>query len=110
MWLRDALPQHLSQARINARVFIYGYDSQLIESDSFQEITDLGREFKNKMVQLTQSSTLSATSRLIVLGHSLGGIIVKQVRLRSQESPAVLFYDLHIPGSYISAQDCVIVS
>ena len=80
MWLRDSLPQHLAGAKVQARVFIYGYDSRLIESDSFQEISDLGAEFKNKLVQLTQNSP-AQTRRLILLGHSLGGILVKTVSL-----------------------------
>lgn len=81
MWVRDALPQHLAQAGIHARVFTYGYDSQLIKSDSFQEISDLGLEFMNKMVQLTQSSAALGMKRLILIGHSLGGILVKQVNI-----------------------------
>lgn len=80
MWLRDALPQHLIRARVHVRVFIYGYDSQLIESDSFQEISDLGRSFKNIIVQLTQNGATSKPRNLVLLGHSLGGILVKQVR------------------------------
>jgi hypothetical protein len=39
MWLRDALSFDLP----NARILIYGYDTGLIQSNSFQNLTDLGR-------------------------------------------------------------------
>lgn len=39
MWLRDALPLDLPVARI----LIYGYDTQTVESSSFQNLADLGR-------------------------------------------------------------------
>ncbi|OMP83587.1 hypothetical protein BK809_0004968 [Diplodia seriata] len=41
MWLRDALPYNLPQARI----FIYGFDTQLPNSQSFQSLDDLGKGF-----------------------------------------------------------------
>lgn len=78
MWLRDALPRDLSRAGVHARVLIYGYDSRLIKSDSFEEISDLGSTFERKIVQLTQDATGSVNRNLILLGHSLGGILVKQ--------------------------------
>lgn len=39
MWLRDALPLDIP----NARILIYGYDTQLVRSSSFQNLSDLGR-------------------------------------------------------------------
>lgn len=39
MWFRDALPLDLPVARI----LIYGYDTQTVESSSFQNLADLGR-------------------------------------------------------------------
>lgn len=39
MWLRDALPIDVP----GARILIYGYDTQIIQSSSFQNLTDLGR-------------------------------------------------------------------
>lgn len=41
MWLRDALPDDMPSARI----YIYGYDTQLENSDSFQSIRDIGSSF-----------------------------------------------------------------
>src|SRR6478736_9448267 len=39
VWLRDALPSDIP----NARILTYGYNSQLLGSESFQSLTDLGR-------------------------------------------------------------------
>lgn len=39
MWLRDALPLDLP----NARILTYGYDTRVIRSSSFQNLTDLGK-------------------------------------------------------------------
>ncbi|KAL0258460.1 hypothetical protein SLS55_005953 [Diplodia seriata] len=69
MWLRDALPKDFPQARI----FVYGYDSKLINSKSFQEIPDLSLNFRDHM-----SNILSGSRQLILIGHSLGGLLVKE--------------------------------
>ncbi|KAF7176385.1 hypothetical protein CNMCM7691_002514 [Aspergillus felis] len=45
MWLRDALPLDFP----NARILIYGYDTRLVRSSSFQNLTDLGRALQIDM-------------------------------------------------------------
>jgi hypothetical protein len=45
MWLRDALPLDVP----GARILIYGYDTRLIRSSSFQNLTDLGRALQIDM-------------------------------------------------------------
>ncbi|PKK51410.1 hypothetical protein CI102_3772 [Trichoderma harzianum] len=45
MWLRDALPIDFPRARI----LIYGYDTRLIRSKSFQNLTDLGKALQIDM-------------------------------------------------------------
>ncbi|KAF5688788.1 ankyrin protein 3 [Fusarium circinatum] len=39
VWLRDALPSDIP----NARILTYGYDTKLSKSEAFQNLTDLGR-------------------------------------------------------------------
>lgn len=48
MWLRDDLGRRLPTARI----FIYGYDTMLEMSSSFQSLEDLGLSFKSDLVSL----------------------------------------------------------
>jgi hypothetical protein len=45
MWLRDALPLDFP----NARILIYGYDTQVVQSSSFQNLIDLGRALQIDM-------------------------------------------------------------
>jgi hypothetical protein len=72
MWLRDALPQRYPRIRVLA----YGYDTQLIESKSFQSIEDLSLALINaiRAADLAEPST----KPIVIIAHSLGGIVVKQ--------------------------------
>lgn len=90
MWLRDALPEDLPQSRI----FIYGYDAESVNSKSFENITDLGIQFQQSIKEIRPSrqvryyayligfsNSLQGSVRpLVLIGHSLGGLVVKQVR------------------------------
>ncbi|KAL0263054.1 hypothetical protein SLS55_002029 [Diplodia seriata] len=80
MWLRDALPYNLPQARI----FIYGFDTQLPNSQSFQSLDDLGKGFIDLALEAitTAQTSPSPQRRLILLGHSLGGLIVKAAMIQ----------------------------
>jgi hypothetical protein len=91
MWLRDSLPRDLPETRI----LVYGQDTRLHKSESFQNTKDLGIQLRNsisnirsclyvsqkpKALSLLMKSQESNTLRpLLLLGHSLGGIIIKQV-------------------------------
>lgn len=82
MWLRDSLPYDLtweSTDRPMARVMIYGYGSTVAQSKSIQNLEDLSISFHNSLLAWTSAPT---TGRPIILvAHSLGGLIVKQVGL-----------------------------
>ena len=71
MWLRDLLPVDLS----SVRVVVYGYDTRLIRSQSFQNIDDIALFFIRRLVS-TRSAGQSRKP-LILLAHSLGGIVLK---------------------------------
>jgi len=45
MWLRDSLPQDLP----GARILIYGYDTRLEGSQSFQDVRTLAGQFRNQI-------------------------------------------------------------
>lgn len=79
MWIRDRLPQALP----GSRMILYGYDSQLQSSGSFQGIDDLARGF----LQLLRR--LRTTRGITFLAHSLGGLIVKSaiVQLEASSDP-----------------------
>ncbi|PHH92317.1 hypothetical protein CDD83_7906 [Cordyceps sp. RAO-2017] len=72
VWLRDYLRDDIS----GIRVLLYGYDTQLRDSDSKQSIENLG----NALLEcITSFRANDGTSRrpIIFLGHSLGGLLVK---------------------------------
>lgn len=76
MWLRDEIIRDLPQAR----VMIYGYDTSLIRSSSFQNILDLGGAFRGALRTVRPHGLSPHVPRpLVLLGHSLGGIVVKEV-------------------------------
>ena len=101
MWLRDSLAKDLTHARI----FVYGYDTKLENSDSFQTITDLGIQLRISINNIRNDRTVghmnaqrntsadlkqdnSVQRPLVFLGHSLGGLIIKQV----STNPGFLLY------------------
>lgn len=78
MWLRDGLSKDL----LSARVFIYGYDTHLHRSSSVQNLTDLGLGFRTALRNLVASRKGNKIVRpLLVIGHSLGGLVIKEAFL-----------------------------
>lgn len=77
MWLRDSLPYDLTHdKRPMARVLVYGYESPVPHSKSFQNLEDLAIAFHPTLRKLVDASTARP---IIFIAHSLGGLIVKQV-------------------------------
>ncbi|CAG9983804.1 unnamed protein product [Clonostachys byssicola] len=72
MWIRDALPKSLPRVR----PILYGYDTVLQNSNSFQSILDIACGLLN---QLRACGWASPTAKpLLFLAHSLGGLVLKQ--------------------------------
>lgn len=72
MWLRDRLPKDVPKLRS----LIYGYDTKLFKSRSFQDLDDIARSFIASLKELRRS--LSPAKYLFILAHSLGGIVLKR--------------------------------
>ncbi|KAK0638015.1 hypothetical protein DIS24_g10271 [Lasiodiplodia hormozganensis] len=71
MWLRDGLRQDVP----GSRVLTYGLNTELIDSKSSENIIDLGRQCREALFSIS-----SATNKpLVLVGHSLGGIILREV-------------------------------
>lgn len=79
MWLRDSLPYDLTSETTNkpmARIMIYGYESDVVNSSNMQNLEDLATTLHNNLLAIATGSKLKP---IIFLGHSLGGLIIKQV-------------------------------
>lgn len=72
MWLRDRLPQDVPQLRS----LIYGYDTKLVKSRSFQDLDDIAWTFIARLKEIRRS--LPPAKSLVLLAHSLGGILLKR--------------------------------
>lgn len=86
MWLRDSLPSHLTSETDNrpmARVMIYGYESAVAQSKSVQNLEDLATVFHSSLLALAAGPT---TRPIILIGHSLGGLIIKQALISLSRS------------------------
>lgn len=80
MWIRDSLPVHLP----NVRAIIYGYDSRLVKSRSFQSIGEIAGTFRDRLLPMRYST--SNPRPLVFLAHSLGGIILKKALVMLADS------------------------
>ena len=78
MWLSDSLPQDWP----TARVMIYGYESGLERSTSFANLGDLASSLRIAIMRLRSESK----RRLVLIGHSLGGLLIKEALSQIVES------------------------
>ncbi|KAK1977787.1 hypothetical protein LZ30DRAFT_730850, partial [Colletotrichum cereale] len=79
VWLRDFLPKDVP----NIRVLIYGYDTTLPGSLSKQSIEDLGGILVERVVAFRARDNTTRRP-LIFIGHSLGGLLIKEALIRAR--------------------------
>ncbi|KAG8163153.1 hypothetical protein KVR01_007631 [Diaporthe batatas] len=73
MWIRDELLQRLP----GVRFLVYGYDTTLGDSKSFQLIPDLAVSLVDTVKSIGWSTP--SAKPVLFLAHSLGGVVLKQV-------------------------------
>ncbi|KAK1977851.1 hypothetical protein LZ30DRAFT_243022 [Colletotrichum cereale] len=73
VWLRDYIPRDIP----NVRVLLYGYDTSLLKSESRKSIEDMGRFFLEALSAF-RANNHSNRRPIIFIGHSLGGLLVKE--------------------------------
>ncbi|ORX91831.1 hypothetical protein BCR34DRAFT_501194, partial [Clohesyomyces aquaticus] len=80
LWLKDLLPKSLEELKAQARIFTFGYNADLFANLRAGRSNAFARDL---LVALTTKRELTNTTRrpLIMIAHSLGGIVLKAVRL-----------------------------
>lgn len=78
-----------------ARVMLYGYDSGLQGSTSFAALDDLAGSLRTSILQLLRSRD---PRRLILIGHSLGGLLIKEALVQLSMSNSGLDQIRQIAG------------
>ncbi len=115
MWLRDALPHDLP----GARVLTYGYDTRLVESNSFQNLEDVASTFRASLRTALRSRLPDRP--LIFIAHSLGGLVLKQALIQMasgddaerrifQSTYGILFFGVPNQGMDISSLRSIVGS
>lgn len=90
MWLRDSLPRDMTLEKNSypmARVMTYGYGSSVARSESMQNLEDIAISLYNTLLPLANGP---ACKPIIFIGHSLGGLVIKQVCLGSPSAILLL--------------------
>ncbi|KAL7770063.1 hypothetical protein ACKLNR_001447 [Fusarium oxysporum f. sp. zingiberi] len=89
VWLRDFLPKD----EPNIRVLLYGYDTVLPGSFSKQSIEDLGGALLEQIIAFRAKDGTSYRP-IIFIGHSLGGLLIKEALVRARRRPSNANSDL----------------
>ena len=79
MWLGDSLPRDYP----TSRVMTYGYKSTLPGSTSFATLEDFASSLHLALSPILHSGT---RRRILLIGHSLGGLVIKQTLIRISQS------------------------
>ncbi|RAK73816.1 uncharacterized protein BO72DRAFT_224900 [Aspergillus fijiensis CBS 313.89] len=82
MWLRDLLPQHLPAVR----VMIYGYSAQVQGATQATSILEDHAETFRQRLLLFRRFEACQKHPLILIGHSLGGLVIKEFIAKIDES------------------------
>lgn len=87
MWLRDRIPH----AQPNARIFLYEYNSSPVFGSSQRRFSDEANQFLEYLRLKRRKDTKRP---LLLLGHSLGGILIKQALVNAINNPR--FHDIQV--------------
>ncbi|KAI9148085.1 DNA repair protein RAD5B [Paramyrothecium foliicola] len=85
MWIRDDLPLHMPRTR----ALLYGYNTRLHDSNSFQNIGDLAIELINQLQACGYH--LPSSKPLAFLAHSLGGLVLREALVQLAGSQNVVY-------------------
>jgi pimeloyl-ACP methyl ester carboxylesterase len=80
LWLRDDLPQYVP----NSRIFLYEYNSTAVYGKDRGTFVDKA----NELLEAIRAERRGIESRsVLLLGHSLGGLLIKQALISAHNNP-----------------------
>ena len=80
LWLRDDLPSHIPESRI----FLYEYNSSAVYGSDRSTFIDKANELL-EAIRIERDGL--ETRPLILLGHSMGGLLIKQALINAHNNP-----------------------
>ncbi|KAL8690234.1 MAG: hypothetical protein Q9218_004272 [Villophora microphyllina] len=113
-WVSDFLPEDLPpRIRKNIRVFFYNYDSYWKRDAAQIQLVDYGKDLFVRLKSELRQTNEERGRKLIFVGHSYGGLVIKQALVEAFKDPdargitehtkAVLFLGTPHRGSRFSS-------
>jgi alpha-beta hydrolase superfamily lysophospholipase len=87
------VPSKLKDSGLNGRVFSYGYDSSTAFSKAVIDITDEAAMLLDR-IKGERKSQAERHRPIILIAHSLGGILVKKVRVSNASTSRRYVYSV----------------
>ena len=81
LWLRDELPKTVP----NARIFLYQYDSSPAFGSSKERFVHQANDLLER-IHIKRTDGSAPTRPILLLGHSLGGILIKQALVNAHSN------------------------
>lgn len=78
IWLRDRVPQLLAEKKIQARVLSYGYNADVIFTNTINTIDIVAGDLLSQVYSV-RTTDEQKKAPIIFVAHSLGGLVVKAV-------------------------------
>jgi hypothetical protein len=78
LWLRDFLPEDPVVAPMNPRISTFGYDASVAFGDAALQIHNIAGQLLKELQRMRQRSESTGVP-IVIIAHSLGGIVAKQV-------------------------------
>ncbi|KXJ85385.1 hypothetical protein Micbo1qcDRAFT_141600, partial [Microdochium bolleyi] len=98
MWLRD----DAAWRSPNVRTLLYGYDTSLVGSESFQDIDDIGRKLGDFITRVRKHPVVKPRP-VVFIAHSLGGLVVKETdEINARSVYGLVFFGVPNRGLCIS--------
>jgi hypothetical protein len=78
LWLRDFLPEDPHVAHMKLRISTFGYDASVAFGNSAPQIDNIAGQLLDELHRTRRESETTRVP-IVIIAHSLGGFVAKQV-------------------------------